>query len=176
MRVFLLVAFMLEIKPLLPGDWPLLRAVRLQALADAPKAFGMTLAQASARTEAEWQQNALRFTRLPPAASFLAYADGTPCGMASVFTAEADPQTAELTAFWVAPEQRGQGVGDALVTAITEWAKLQGMTTLQAWVVEDNARALGFYQRIGFQETEERQPHAPNPAKQIRLLRKVIEN
>ena len=165
---------MLEISPLTPHHWPLLKAVRLRALTENPEAFGMTLAKASAWDDAKWQENARRFTLLPPAASFLAYADAMPCGMASVFTAEADPQTAEMTAFWVAPEQRGQGVGEALVTAIVGWAKSQGVTTLQAWVVEANTRVLGFYQKLGFQETEERQPHTPDPVKQIKLLAKKV--
>ena len=159
-----------EIKPLLRDDWSLLKTVRLRALADAPEAFGTTLAQASAWDDARWQENARRFTLLPPAASFLAYADGLPCGMANCFTLQDNSQTAELTAFWVAPQQRRQGVGKALVAAIAGWASSQGMTTLQAWVVEDNARALGFYKKLGFQETEERQTHTPAPAKQIRLL------
>ncbi len=161
---------MLEIKPLLPADWLPLKSVRLQALMSNPEAFGMTLAEASARTDAEWQDNARRFTRLPPAASFLAYADEMPCGMANCFTLQDDSRTAEMTAFWVAPQQRGLGVGDALVAAVVSWAKSQGVTTLQAWVVEDNARALGFYRKLGFQETAERQPHTPEPAKQIVLL------
>lgn len=161
---------MLQIKPLLPDDWPQLKSLRLRALADAPEAFGMTLAEASARTDAVWQENARRFTLLPPAASFLAYAEDLPCGMANCFTLQDDSRTAELTAFWVAPEQRGLGVGDALVAAIVDWAESQGVTTLQAWVVEDNHRALGFYQKFGFQETKERQPHTPNPVQQVVLL------
>lgn len=159
-----------EVLPLTPDQWPLLKAVRLRALADAPDAFGTTLAQASAWDDARWQENARRFTLLPPAASFLAYADDTPCGMANCFTLQDDSQTAELTAFWVAPEQRGQGVGEALVTAIAGWASSQGIAALQAWVVEDNTRALGFYKKLGFEETGERQPHTPNPAKQIKRL------
>ena len=165
---------MLEIKPLLPGDWLHLKSVRLQALTLNPEAFGMTLAEASARTDAAWQDYARRFTRLPPAASFLAYTDGLPCGMVNGFVVETDPQIAEMTAFWVAPAQRGTGVGEALVAAIVDWAKSQGMTTLQAWVVEDNARAVGFYKKLGFQETEERQPHTPDPAKWVVLLTKAV--
>ena len=167
---------MLEIKPLTPDQWPLLKLVRLRALTEDPEAFGATLAQASARTDAEWQDNARRFTLLPPATSFLACSDGTPCGMANCFVIEANPRTAEMTAFWVAPVQRGQGVGEALVAAIIGWAKSQGVTTLQAWVVEDNARALSFYKKLGFQETEKRQPHTPDPAKQIKLLTKKVHD
>ena len=165
---------MLEIRPLLPGDWPHLKSVRLQALTRNPEAFGMTLAEASARTDADWQEYVNRFTRLPPAASFLAYVGGLPCGMVNGFVTETDPQTAEMTAFWVAPAQRGTGVGEALVAAVVDWAKSQGVTTLQAWVVEDNTRALGFYQKLGFQKTGERQPHTPDPAKQIKLLTYVV--
>ncbi len=166
---------MLEVKPILPEDCPLLKDVRLRALADAPEAFGTTLAQAQAYSEAEWQARAQRFSEPPSAAGFLAFMQGTPCGMACAYPSAEDTHTAELTAFWVAPEQRGQGVGDALVMAIVEWAVLQGVMTLQAWVVEDNVRALGFYRKLGFQETEERQPHTPDPAKQIRLLTKTVE-
>ncbi len=166
---------MLEIKSLLPEDWPLLKSVRLRALAENPEAFGTTLAQASAWDDTRWQENARRFTLFPPAASFLAYTEDAPCGMANCFTAENNFQAAEMTAFWVAPPQRGQGVSEALVAAIVGWAKSQGMTTLQAWVVEDNARALGFYQKLGFQDTAERQPHTLAPAKQIKLLSRELD-
>ncbi len=161
---------MSKIKPLRPEDWPLLKAVRLAALTDSPAAFGLTLAEASAWKNSRWQENACRFSRLPPAASFLALTDGQPCGMVNCFVTEADPQTAEMTAFWVAPQQRGQGVGGALVAAIAGWAEAQGMTTLHAWVVEDNARALGFYRKHGFSETGRSEPHAPDPAKRVKLL------
>ena len=161
---------MLEVRPLQPDQWPLLKTLRLRALADAPEAFCTTLADASVRTDAEWQENARRFTLLPPAVSCFAFLDGVPCGMANCFVTEEDPQTAELTAFWVAPECRGQGVGEALVASVCEWAAAQGVTQLQAWVVEDNHRALAFYRRVGFSETGRRLPHEPDPKKQVIML------
>ena len=161
---------MLEIRRLTPGQWPLLKAVRLAALADSPAAFGTTLVQAQSRTDAEWAENARRFALLPPAASYHAFSDGSPCGMANCFILKDNPQTAELTGFWVAPEQRGTGIGAALVTAITDWAKSQGVKTLQAWVVEDNYPAVRFYEKLGFLDTGQRQPHTPEPTKQIKLL------
>lgn len=165
---------MLKIKQLTPNEWPLLKRIRLQALADAPQAFGTTLVQARSRTDAEWQENGRRFTLLPPAASYHAFSDGIPCGMANCFVSKDDPQTAELTGFWVAPEQRGVGVGAALAAAVTDWAKSQGITTLQAWVVEDNHQAIRFYEDLGFSDTKQRQPHTPEPSKQIRLLAKRL--
>ena len=166
---------MLKIKQLTPNEWPLLKAVRLRALADAPEAFCTQLAEAAARTDAEWQENARRFTLLPPSTSYFAFVDDAPAGMANCFVSKADPQTAELSAFWVAPESRGTGAGDALVAAAISWAKSQGVTTLQAWVVEDNHRAIGFYKKMGFSDTGQRQPHTPEPSKQIRLLTYEVE-
>ena len=161
---------MIEIRSLKPYQWPLLKAIRLRALADSPEAFGTTLAQALARTDAEWQENARRFTLLPPAACFLAFEADTPCGMANCFVTTEDPQVAELTAFWVAPERRGLGVAEALVADAAKWASAQTVTTLQAWVVEDNTRALTFYKMMGFSDTGQRQPHTPEPSKEIILL------
>lgn len=165
-----------QVKPLQSENWPLLKAVRIEALADSPEAFGMTLAEAQSRTDAEWQDYARRFTLSPPAVSYFAFADGTPCGMANCFVSRENTQIAEMTAFWVAPEQRRLGVGAALVAAVIDWATAQGMTTLQAWVVENNVRALSFYKKLGFQETNQRQPHTPDPTKQIVLMVKEIED
>ena len=158
---------MLEIKPILPEDWPVLRDVRLRALADAPEAFGTTLAQAQAYSEEEWQARARRFSEMPPAAGCLAFVEGVPSGMASAFSSAGNTHAAGLTAFWVAPEARGQGVADALVEFITGWAGAQGFSVLEADVVEDNGRAVGFYKRVGFVETGQSEPFRGAPSKRI---------
>jgi len=103
---------MLEIKPILPDHWPLVKTLSLRMLADAPGAFGTTLAEAAAYTDAEWQTKARRFSELPssetpPATGCIAFWNGVPCGMASGYLSEDDPQAAELTGFWVSPEYRG---------------------------------------------------------------------
>lgn len=161
---------MLEVNLLQPDQWPLLKAVRLRALADAPEAFCTQFVEASTRTDAQWSENARRFTLLPPAISYFAFVDDAPCGMANCFVSKEDPQIAELTGFWVAPESRGTGIGEALVSAIVSWAKSRGVTILQAWVVEDNHRAIRFYEKLGFLDTGQRRPHTPEPSKQIWLL------
>ena len=148
---------MLQISPLLPHQWPVLKSVRLQALADAPEAFSTTLAQASAYTEREWQERARRFAADPPATARIAYWDGSPCGMICCYITE--PGTAGgvpmagMTSFWVAPEQRGSGIGRALVTAIVEWVREQGLDALYADVTQANTGAIAFYERLGFVPT-----------------------
>ena len=166
---------MLEIKPILPEDWSVLKSVRLRALADAPGAFGTTWAEASAYSEEEWQARARRFSELPPAIGCLAFVGGVPCGMACAFPSEEHRQTAGLTSFWAAPEARGQGVGDALAAFVAQWATAQGISVLEADVVEDNGRAIAFYKRMGFAETGQSEPFRGDPSKRIIGLAKKLE-
>lgn len=161
-------------KPLLPHEWPVLKQVRLRALADAPDAFSTTLAQAQAYTDADWQERANRFTLPPPAAARIAYLDGTPCGMMTCYPASPQPTLAapiaELTAVWVDPAARGQGAAEALTTSLIDWAHAQGIRTLQAWVMEDNPRALAFYKKMGFGETGQSHPEPTEPPRYALLL------
>ena len=161
---------MLEIKPLLPDDWPLVKDLRLRMLADAPAAFGTTLAEADAYSDDQWQARARRFSEPPSAAGCIAYWSGVPCGMASGYGSKDAPDAAELTGFWVAPELRGRGVAEAMTGFVAEWAAAQGFAVLHAEVVEDNHRALAFYKRVGFEETSQSQPFRGNAAKRILLL------
>ncbi len=168
----------LEVKPLLPEQWPLLKAVRLKALADAPEAFATTLAQAQAWPDGEWQGRARRFAADPPAAAYVAFLDGKPCGMVSCYSFQADGHAtgsvAELTAFWVAPERRGQGAAQALIDRVVKWATAQNITAVQAWVTEDGHRAIAFYEKTGFRETGQRQAYTPDSSKQIILLARSL--
>ena len=56
----------------------------------------------------------------------------------------------ELASMWVAPGGRGRGVGDALVGAVLDWARLQGFGRLVLWVRQGNGRAVALYERNGF--------------------------
>lgn len=162
----------IEVKPLLPHEWPTLKQVRLRALADSPDAFSTTLAQAEAYSDDDWRTRAGRFAIGPPAAMRIAYMDGMPCGMMSCYPAESasTEQAAELTAVWVDPAARGRGVADALVASIVDWARAQGFALLQAWVVEDNPRAIAFYEKVGFAETGLREPVEPGSPHSMVLL------
>ena len=165
---------MLEVKSILSEHWPVLKSVRLRALTDAPGAFGTTLAQAQAYSDAEWQARAQRFSELPPAAGCFAFVDGVPCGMASAFPSAENTHAAELTAFWVAPESRGRGIADAMVTFTAAWAAAQGFAALEADVVEDNHQAVAFYKRVGFRATGQSEPFRGDPVKQIIMLAKTL--
>lgn len=172
-------SFMLHVEHLRVNQWRLLKSVRLQALADAPEAFSTTLAQAQQWSDQEWQERARRFSISPPATACMASVDGAPCGMVSCYLSEgpcqAQETVAELTAFWVNPQQRGQGVGEALVACAADWAVTQGAAVLQAWVTASNRRALAFYGKVGFQETGQRQTYEPDPSGHMILLARRLE-
>jgi len=121
-----------------------LRSVRLRALADAPNAFDSTLEEAQHRTEEEWRQ------QLSGLATFVAVVDGADVGMARGGPDSADPQAAWLLSMWVDPGYRGRGIGDALVTAVVDWARADGFRRLMLEVGDSNHAAIALYARHGF--------------------------
>jgi RimJ/RimL family protein N-acetyltransferase len=50
----------------------------------------------------------------------------------------------------VAPEQRRQGLGVAVMAALLEWGAERGATTAYLQVLGDNVAALALYERLGF--------------------------
>jgi GNAT superfamily N-acetyltransferase len=139
-------------------DWQAMREIRLQALRDAPDAFGSTYARDAAFEPAEWHRRATRdgsfFAFIPELAA--------PAGLAGGY--EEEPGVVELISMFVRPQARGHGVGEALVDTVVAWAKDKGATSVHLWVTESNKPALRLYERCGFTVTPERQPLPSNPA------------
>ena len=129
------------------GDEPILRALRLQALTDAPGAFGSTYERELARTPADWQR------WLSPGATFVLEGSDGPCGIVACARDTAEAADVELMAMWVNPIARGCRDGDALVAAVLAWAKAEGATVVRLKVVPDNQRARRFYERNRFRLT-----------------------
>jgi len=53
----------------------------------------------------------------------------------------------------VAVPFRGSGLGRRLVEHVCNWAKQEGMTRVTLLADRDNAAALAFYERLGFEES-----------------------
>lgn len=135
---------MFELHALVPDDWRQWRDLRLQALADAPAAFGSTLAAWQDAGEDRWRQR----LAIPGSHNLLAVLDGEPVGMAS--GVPTDDGAVELISMWVAPRGRGRGIGGALVAEVERWARSRGATLIRLDVVEGNEAAIGLYLRSGF--------------------------
>jgi GNAT superfamily N-acetyltransferase len=140
------------------ADWQALRDIRLEALRNAPEAFGSTYEREVHRPEARWHEWIAR------GGMFLAFVPeiSAPAGLAGGY--QEDPDAVELVSMYVRSQARGRGVGEALVAAVARWAEAKGAKSLHLWVTEINAPARLLYQRCGFSPTAEHQPLPSNPA------------
>ena len=150
-------------------EGPHLRALRLRALADAPTAFGSTVAEALARPRDYWDRLAQDAAVAETHARFVAEENARWYGMVGSLMSRDQPETAQLVSMWVDPTRRRSGIGTALVDAVVRWARGCGARRIQLWVTETNHPAKSLYVRNGFIETERTQPLPSHPA-----LREVL--
>jgi ribosomal protein S18 acetylase RimI-like enzyme len=66
--------------------------------------------------------------------------------------ADATPNTADVSAIYVNPEQWGKGIGRALLAASLDRVQKCEFDEITLWVLEANRRARDFYQSFGFTE------------------------
>ena len=134
----------ISITPATPDDVPvILRFIR--GLAEYEK-----LSHACVATE-----DALRttlFDERPAAEVLIARLDGTPVGFALFFqsysTFLAKPGI-YLEDLFVLPEHRGRGAGKALLVRLAQVARERGCGRMEWSVLDWNAPAIEFYQRVG---------------------------
>lgn len=162
---------MLELRTLEADDWPLWRELRLAALAEAPYAFGSTLAQwqGSGDREKRWRAR----LSIPGAYDLVVLLDGLPVGMASGVPGEG-AENVELISMWVNPTARGKGVGDYLIQAVERWAAERGATTLRLSVMPDNRKATALYERHGFTDMGEPGDLLPDGVGRERVMAKSL--
>lgn len=128
-------------------DWRTVREVRLMALADSPAAFGSTLQVEQARTEEEWR------LYLSGRDQFVAIEGGRAVGTIGLRPPRDPSGAPHIVSMWVAPTDRGRGVGDALVQAALGAAMAQGWREVELWVSVGNTQAERLYARHGFRAT-----------------------
>jgi GNAT superfamily N-acetyltransferase len=129
------------------GDEPILREIRLQALREAPVAFGSTYEREVGRTTADWQR------WMSPGVAFVLYEPAGARGMVAGVHDETDPAVVHLMAMWVHPKIRGSGGADELVAAVISWAQSEDAKLVRLKVIQGNDRARCFYERMGFRST-----------------------
>ena len=136
---------MVSVTRLAFDEGPRLRAVLLRALADAPDAFCGTYDEAAARPPESWPAH------LQEIAAFAAVEDGEDVGMVWGERDDLMHDAAWLASMWVAPAVRGQGVGEALIDAVVDWARVIGARRLLLDVGDHNHPAIALYARKGFE-------------------------
>ena len=153
-----------------PDGWERVRSIRLRALADAPDAFGTTLAEDQARPLAEWRAR----IEDPLAASFLATCDGRDVGLVTGRRWDGIEGAAGLFGMWVAPEFRRRGIGQGLVDAVVAWARTAGFARVLLDVADTNLPAIRLYASRGF-EPDGVTGSQPAPRQHILEHRRALE-
>jgi dihydropteroate synthase len=138
-----------------PHDWERWRELRLRALADAPDAFGETLAEARAQGDVHWRSHV---APRRDAVRLLAERDAAAVGMAVVAIDPDDRRCAQVFAMWVAPEARGLGIAAALVQHGLAWARERAALAVELRVGERQQAARRLYLRLGFCPTGDHGP------------------
>ncbi|MBX3742798.1 MAG: GNAT family N-acetyltransferase [Akkermansiaceae bacterium] len=139
----------------MPGEGDLYREVRLRSLLDSPEAFATTHEAASQRDAASWAAQADASATGGDRATFIVIGE-SPLGLAAIYR-DADPSPeGELLQVWISPELRGSDTALRLMEVAWNWAMENGFSRIRAEVKSDNVRALRFYEKCGFHQTEER--------------------
>ena len=140
------------------SDWRRLRDLRLLALAEAPYAFGSTLAREQAFGEAEWT------SRCRGAVWVAAWRSDVAVGLACLGPAQAsEPSCRRIFSMWVSPRARGGAVAGAMLHFLTGWAAAEGYSVVRLHVAAGNRRAFDLYSRHGFRPTGASEPIRGDP-------------
>lgn len=151
-----------------PDDGPLLKRVRLAALLDTPSAFARTHAEESAYADDEWTRRATEWSAGHEGLTAFAELDGEVVGLVGGHRPASG--ATELVSMWVDPRARGNGVGQALIDAVVEWA---GGKAVELWVTHGNDPAIALYERAGFVRTDDVQPLPSDPCRNEIRMRRV---
>jgi L-amino acid N-acyltransferase YncA len=132
----------MSIEPMLPQDWPAVRAIYLEGIATGNATFE--------QTAPEWEQwDAGHLT----AARIVARLDaGDVAGWAAlsaVSTRCVYAGVAEVSVY-VAQRARGRGVGQKLLARLIAESEAEGIWTLQAGIFPENIASIALHQRAGF--------------------------
>ena len=160
-------------------EWPAVKELRLAALRDplAHLAFLETYEEAVAKPDSFWRERTARAAvGMRERQQFVAEGpDGRWAGSVVVLVEEAGADGAlgngsevrqgHLVAVYVRPEERGRGLTERLFAYAVAWAwEVAGVERVRLLVHERNARAEGFYRKIGFVPTGETVPVPGDPA------------
>lgn len=172
---------LLSIRRLGPGDWRLLKAVRLEMLADTPMAYVESLQGARRQTDTQWQERATAMSA-EDSVTLIADEGGQDSRIRALMRVvlkhpqdSGRPLQAMLISVYVAPEYRGLGLADQLLRDACQAAVRElGAASLELGVHQDNHRALSFYKRHGFELTGESKPYPLDISKQELFMERQL--
>src|SRR6187431_2484629 len=91
-------------------EGPILKAVRLEALADSPSAFGSSYAAEVDQPDDHWTSRAADRAAGERSVTFFAIVDGSVVGLVAAQRPDVAGLSVELVSMWVSPAQRRAGI------------------------------------------------------------------
>ena len=135
------------IRHLTPSDLPTFKHLRLMSLRLEPENYASTHDEWAALSDKEWTQY------LVTSDVFAAFEGDEPVALAAV-TPQARARMAHrgsIGMVFVLPERRGSRIAAEIMGVVIEHARARGMVQVELAVHAGNARAVRFYERLGFQ-------------------------
>jgi RimJ/RimL family protein N-acetyltransferase len=136
-------------RQLTPADWEANREIRLEALAECPGNYFTPLAEAEARSEAQWRA----MLADPDRAVFGLYDGDALAGVTAIYIArdvDPDGSAAGLAMSYIRPEWRGRGLAALLYAARLDWARQRGVTRVGVSHRASNEPSRRAIERQGF--------------------------
>lgn len=147
-----------DVRALTPDEWPRLKAIRLEALAEAPLAYTTTLEEARLFPDSLWQERASGMSDGYEQRTMIGVDGPRTVAMGvGLMRPKRRPRIVPIVSVFVSPPYRRSGVGKAVMEGIEVWAARKKATATSLWVVEGNDRARRFYESMGYRATLDRQ-------------------
>jgi ribosomal protein S18 acetylase RimI-like enzyme len=142
----------IEVRPARRNDASKLSVFFTQAWSEAgPEALGFTGATDESIKEIASEEFLSKRLASPLAQIVVAEIDGRVVGFASL--RKSGEREAELSGIVVLESETGSGIGTRLMRKTVDLAKRRGFRTVVVKTEVNNARAIGFYRRVGFTES-----------------------
>jgi phosphinothricin acetyltransferase len=131
----------MEIRPMLPGDWPAVRAIFQEGIDTGNATF-----EEKPPDWAEWDSAHLRDGRLVAVleGQVVAWASLTSVSGRCVYAGVAE------VSIYIAAAMRGKGIGGELMEALIKESEEKGYWTLQAGIFPENEASMALHQKNGF--------------------------
>jgi GNAT superfamily N-acetyltransferase len=153
------------IKMLDPGEWRVLRDIRLSALKESPEAFLATYDQEKEYDEARWRAE---FGRCD---WHIGCENGKAISLLGCTRENYPPASAPyLEYLWVSPDARRQGMAFDLLSHVLDRLRTFGVRMAYLWVLDGNDAAVRLYRRAGFVSSNHSQPLAARPGRREEMM------
>jgi ribosomal protein S18 acetylase RimI-like enzyme len=134
-----------------PDDGPMIRRVRLDALASDPASFGSTYEREAAYADEKWAEWAAGDAAGEDMATLLAVCEEEPVGIVAAYRSDTERDVFVVFSMWVAPGVRGRGIGRRLLREIEAWIASAGGAVVRLSVTDAAAAARQLYETAGYE-------------------------